>query len=269
MTNEQSLRDYLLGRLAEAERESIEAQAIENEELYLTMRSMEDDLFDAFARGDLRGSDRDAFLQRYGNDRGRVAFAGALAKRTSNVVAFRGRSWIGWAAAAAIAIVAIGLGLTAHNSSLPATSTQIATSTASPVTSTASPVTSTASPATSTSSPAAASVILAVAIASSRSASPETDLVLHGDTSTVELRVRLNSEDRFERYALKLDSGGTIIWSASDLKARAEQGELIVASSIPARLFHEGSCELAVSGIDKTLPPEDLGFVTLHVRHTQ
>lgn len=251
MVDDRAVRDYLLGRLPEGNREAIESKAIEDADFYLTMRSVEDDLFDDFARGDLAAADRDAFLQRYGDQQDRMLFARALAKRTSNVVPFRRRSWIGWAAAAAVAAVVVGTAVVSQRpaSDPPATVTPIARRPVDPA------------PA-----PAPPSVILTVAIASSRSSSTATEVVLPEGAGAIDLRVRIHPEDRFARYAMRLESAAGIVWRAEALEAKSQNGDLVVASPIPAGLLAESSYELAVSGVDTSGPAEDLGFVTLNIK---
>ena len=71
-------RAYLLGKLRESEVELVETQLLEDGDLFGQMRTAEDDLFDAFARGALNQDERARFLERVGGDERRRQFAQAL-----------------------------------------------------------------------------------------------------------------------------------------------------------------------------------------------
>jgi hypothetical protein len=94
-------------------------------------------------------------------------------------------------------------------------------------------------------------------------------VTLPAPAGNVDLRVRLDPADRFDRYALELRSTGNIIvWRADDVRAVLENGELVVLGVVPARSLAAGSYELAVRGARGGAPVEDLGFATLEVRKT-
>src|ERR1044072_6287876 len=76
------MRAYLLGQATEADAARFEEQLLEDEQIYTTLRSVEDDLFDEFARGALTDTERGRFLERYGADRGRLLMAEALARHS-------------------------------------------------------------------------------------------------------------------------------------------------------------------------------------------
>ena len=107
--NEPSLRAYLLGQLPAAEADGLEERLLEDEELFLTLRGVEDDLFDAYVRGTLTDDERRRFEERHDRRKERIAFARALAARapSARVIPFARRPWVPLAAAAALA-VAIG-----------------------------------------------------------------------------------------------------------------------------------------------------------------
>ncbi len=73
---------FLLGGETEAERERLEAEFFEDEEAFQQMLTAEDDLIDAYARGELTDNERLQFEQRFMNSsagRERVYFARAFA----------------------------------------------------------------------------------------------------------------------------------------------------------------------------------------------
>ena len=53
MTNDIQLRDYLLGRLPESDAERLEEDLIESEEVYLTLRTLEDEQYFSWKTGAL------------------------------------------------------------------------------------------------------------------------------------------------------------------------------------------------------------------------
>ena len=235
LTDEQG-RDYLLGRLPETDAESLENRMLQDEELFVTLRSIEDDLFDDLARGALSDAERHAFLQRY-NDPARIAFARALARRGPNVTAMPARRWMAWGAAAAAIIV---VGLAAIFSRTPESQS---TTTARVV------------------APVARTVAVNIALATSRSAGQAQQIALPRDASAL-LQIRLDPQDRFDSYTVALTSRANI-WQAGNLHAVQRNGDLILSAVVPASQLPEGSYELAVRGGD-----EDLGFVTVEVHRT-
>jgi hypothetical protein len=216
LTNDRA-RDYLLGRLPETDAEALEGNLLQNEELFVEMRSAESDLYDDFARGDLSDADRQAFLDRY-RDPGRLRFARALAKRGSNVVAMPARAWIGWAAAAALVIVIAGAVFRS-----PEHSKFVVTS-------------------------VSRSVAVTLTLGTSRSAGEITKITMPRDTTTLHLSVKLDPNDRFDSYSLELRSGAPV-WRADHL----QQHESILTADVPVKALPDGSYELAVRGGDEDL----------------
>jgi len=225
------VRSYLLGASDEATSESIETRALQDAEFFETIRSVEDDLFDQFARGELSEDERAAFLRQFGQQSDRIRFADALARRRPNVVAFPARRWLGWAAAAAIAIAVTAL-----------------------------VVRQPAAPRVAVHSQVLRSMDVTLAIGATRSSSQSTQVVVPNGISTVNLRVRLNPADRYEKYVMTLRSKG-VSWGSSDVKTSNDAGDLIVAAKVPAKILVADTYELSVSG-----DGEELGFATLEVR---
>lgn len=241
MTNDTPLRDYLLRRLPEAEAERLEARLVEDDDVFQALRGVEDDLFDEFARGTLGADDRQAFQRRYGGENQRVRFARALARRSAKVVPFPRPRWIGLAAAASF-VAAFGLLVT-----------QRATPPAGP----ASPTPPLSPPGTG-----GAEALLTVALGTSRATGATPSVTIPRDAATLRLRVRLDPEDRFERYSAALRSAsGTVVWQNDDVRAVVEEGDLILPLAVPAVSLKPGSYELAARG-----GGEDLGFVDIEVR---
>lgn len=246
MNYEAELREYLLGRLPESETEALEKKLLDDEDLFLTARSIEDDLVDDFARNELASADREAFASRYRGQPSRLLFANALAQRGSNVVAFPRNRWFGWAAAAAVGVVALTVVLEERRT----------------------PVLAPTVIRRQAKVPVLDSAAATVTLASSRAASAATVVTLPKNVSTLQLRVRLNPEDRFERYALEVRSN-RLVWRGDDLHASSEGGELALSAAVPASSLENGSYEVSVQGSHPNASPEDLGFVSLEIRRSQ
>ncbi len=77
---------FLLGTETEAERERLEAEFFENDDAFQQLLTAEDDLIDAYARGELTASERRQFEQRFMNSseaRERVCFSRAFIAATA------------------------------------------------------------------------------------------------------------------------------------------------------------------------------------------
>jgi hypothetical protein len=238
VTNEHDLRDFLLGRFDEAQAEPIENRLLEDPDFFDVARSIEDDLFDDFARGLLNEEERAAFLRRYADRVERIQFARALAKRDRKVLVFPSTRWIALAAAAAIAIAVTQLLI--HTSQTPAVrpqQTQVR--------------------------PILRSIAVTIPLGGSRSESKAALVVVPRDVSTVKLRVRLNPADRYDGYVMTLRSKN-VSWGSGQVHAAMDAGDLIVSADVPAKILEPGTYEVAVSGAG-----EEIGFATMEVHRTQ
>ena len=82
--SDREMRAYLLGQATDVEVERLENRLLEDDDVYATLRGIEDDLFDDYARGTLSGDERQQFIERYGAERGRLLVAHALLSRTQS-----------------------------------------------------------------------------------------------------------------------------------------------------------------------------------------
>ena len=240
-TNDIQLRNYLLGRLPDTESERLEEQLLENDEVFLTLRTIEDDLFDEYARDELKPDERDAFLSRYGRDSQRLAFASALARKRADVVAFAPRpKWVSLATAAAL-LVAVGTVLLLEEQRPRLSAPRTA------------------------SVPVVQPVAITLTLGSTRGTAETPVVTFAPNQSEVSMRVRLNPADRYDRYRADLvSSTGATAFSRTDLHAIEEGGELVLLFNVPASSLPDGSYELAVHGND-----EALGFTRMEVRRTR
>lgn len=251
--NDSTLRAYLLGQLPEDDAAKVEEQALQDDDFFQTLRSIEDDLFDEHARNRLSGADRERFLERYSGQPQRAAFARALAARTSSgrVLLFSPYRWVAGLAAAAVLVLAVGTLVMRREAAQPGTAPAGRPSTQ------------------AVAAPSAPPVVVALALGTSRAAGSATPVTVPKDAASVDLRIRLDPADRFDRYALELRSAGdTVVWHADDARAATENGELVVHGTVPAASLDAGSYELAVRGSRAGAAPEDVGFAALEVHKT-
>jgi hypothetical protein len=239
-------RAYLLGRLTPAEADRLEARMLDDDELFQAARSAEDDLFDAFARGQLLPDDRSRFLERFGGDRDRIAFARAFAARRGGVPQ-RPQFWVPLAAAALLA-VAVGAAWWLHARSLPPATPVVATQAPPPA-----PV------------PAVPPVVALLTLSTSRAAGAPPAIVLPRDASSLDLTVRLNPADRFDAYTMELRSpADAVVWRGEGVKGSVtSSGDLIVMGRVPASTLADGVYELSVRG-----GGNDLGYLSVRIMHT-
>ena len=242
------MRAYLLGQATEADAEHFEEQLLEDEQIYTTLRSVEDDLFDEFARGALTDTERTQFLERYGADRGRLLMAQAFARRSHlqrHDTASARSVWRSWVPLAAAATLAAAVGATMWPGPRPVVVAPTVQSAAAPR--------------------AIVPAVLLVTLGTSRSAAAAPVAELRSGTSVLELRVRLDPSDRFDRYSMELRNGSGFVWQDEGLHASTRDGEPIIVASVPAASLEAGSYELAVRGVTGASPAEALGFVTVRV----
>jgi len=223
--NESTLRNYLLGRLSEAEAQQLEEQALADDDLFTELKSVEDDLVDEHARGELPD---------YKPHASRVVFARALAKRASNVVPFARRRFVQLAAAAAIVLIATAL-LVMRRPPEPAPIARRVINTPAPF-------------------------VVALTLATSRAATPANTITIPRDAKSVRFQVHLDPNDRFDSYRVEIQSSRGVAWNASALRASEDEGALLLRADVPASALSDGSYELAIHGDD-----EDLGAIPLEV----
>lgn len=241
-----ALRAYLLGRATDADAARLEAQLLEDEQLVGTLQSLEDDLFDEYARNTLSADDARRFLERYGDQKERLTFARALAARTSRTRSVRW-GWLPLALAATLVLAAGGYLLIP--TSTPAPSGVVARQAQTPVT--------------------PPPVFALVSLGGSRADSGAPVITVPKEADAIQVRVRLNPADRFDRYVMELRSASNaVVWRADDRQASAEAGDMLIEGTVPAVSVREGSYELAVSGLTGASAPEPLGFVQVRIART-
>jgi hypothetical protein len=84
------------------------------------------------------------------------------------------------------------------------------------------------------------------------------------DATVLELHVRLDPADRFDRYAVDVrSSAGDSVWHDDQLHASTDNGEPVIVASVPAASVPDGAYEIGVRGVSASAPGETLGFTTM------
>jgi hypothetical protein len=165
-----------------------------------------------------------------------------------NVLPFVRRQWIPLAAVAALLIAAGGLLVTR----------EIAPH---------GPLQAPAAHPGPTAAPAVA--VLLLTLGTSRAAGTPASVTVPKDASILQLRVRLDPSDRFDRYSIDLRaSSDRSVWHGEDLRASAVGDGLALVASVPASSLESGSYELAVRGASGEASYAALGFVTVKISRT-
>jgi hypothetical protein len=242
------LRAYLLGHATPEDAERVEARLLEDQDVFDAVREAEHDLFDEYARGRLAAGDRARFLERFGTQTDRIAFARALAARTGGgtvlrFARFTRPRWI-QAAAAALLVVAAGSVLLTrrHPEKGPYPfSPEIRTA------------------------PSAGVTVAVLTLGTSRAASTAASVALPKKSAALELHIRLDPADRFDSYSVSVrSSANAIVWQAANLPAAVVNGELTITATIDASALAAGSYEVAVQGNNNDV----LGYQTLTISRT-
>jgi hypothetical protein len=260
------LREWLLGRLPEQEAAVLEIELLEQEDLFEKVRAAEADLFDDLAAGRMNASDRDAFLarRRAPEDRERLTFARALAKRAAERNVVRSSRFLrnSVLAAAAVLVIALTALLTRPGSDTPSPADSMAE--ISPPME-RSP-TQTPEP-SSVSRTVLRTIEVTIMLGTARSDSGATTIDLPEDAGSVALRIELDPNDVYERYRFQLRGpDGTLLLESNGLDAIADAEGRRIAVSVPAGILHDGSWEVAVAGLSDDGYADDLGFETLVIR---
>jgi hypothetical protein len=118
--------------------------------------------------------------------------------------------------------------------------------------------------------PAAPPAVLALlTLGGSRAERGAPVITLPKDAGAIQLRVRLNAADRYDRYAMELRSASNaVVWRANDPRPSSDAGDIVIEGTVPVVSVGEGSYELAVSGLTGASAPEPLGFVRVRIART-
>jgi len=252
------LMRYLLGSLDEPETERLDELSITDDQFADRLRIVEDDMIDAYARGQLSVDVRARFESHYltlPGKQDRIRFAKALALRQGDSAAqistgprARASRVFVWplVAAASIAIAAVGY-LLLQRSTQPSPSTQPAASSASTEPVAPEPHDR---PAGSTPAPPGPTPLAIVLMPSTRRAVEPPTLSIPAGAQTVEVSLVLEGDD-FPRYSVALKDVGTdrVLWKGGDLKASSSSAGRTVIVSIASELLKPQHYTLDLSGV--------------------
>jgi hypothetical protein len=245
---DRSLRQYLLGALAEEERARIEADALHDDGRFEELLALEDELFHDYARGGLSDVERGQFEARFlstPEGRDRMDAARALMDRLGPADARRpgaAPASLRWLAAAAALLVAAGtawLGWRAsqarvREAGLPTAPPSIRPSAGPPVTPSAAPV-------------RVIALALSPGLLRSGGAAPRVVLPATGE-ATLRLTLTLPPASRHQRYAASLQSpDGLTVWSG----AAAPDGRTVTVD-VPVRAVPENDYEVVLRALTAT-----------------
>jgi hypothetical protein len=240
--DDQVLVRYLVGALAGEETERLDELSVVDDDLAARLRGVENDLVDAYVRGELSGETLEGFESTYllsSHGRGKIRFATALAARTPAAQAIAPAKPVvpAWALAlaASLLIAIIGYPIV-ERAGLP--------DRRKPATPPTSP------PQPDRRAPVAASVLsFALAPAGQGDAS---SITIPPATRAVDFRLSLTSHD-FPRYQATLRDPQThrILWRSDPFQAVGSAGTVVVPS-VAATLLKPQGYEIELTGISAT-----------------
>lgn len=289
--NEEIITGYLLGELPAPDVKRFDELSVADDEFSQKLETVENDLIDAYARGELPGRKRKPFQRRFmvtPQQRERVDFARSLARLTAAEafgaaagVSPKPASWwqsllspfrspLSWKIAFA-AMVFIGLLLStlllAERARWQKRLAQAQEERTASVrekqeleAQLAKRDVERAEPARVEQAPSPESKPAFLAFKPSLSGTGEKkQLELLPSTETVQVRLEFESDD-YSTYRVELRAlaDGKQVWEKSKLKARAKGGSKIIELLLPANLFKQGAYQFDLKGITPSGSPEDL-----------
>jgi hypothetical protein len=233
--DDQLLIRYLLGSLEEEKAERLDELSVTDDDFAWRLRAVENDMVDAYVRGNLSGETLDRFQSFYLSTSGRrerVEFARALVTFTGKQAPLPTRSWR-WAFACGAAAAAIVAGFLIYNQrqlQIQLSQLQVSHSDLQQrERELRSQLDRVSSP------PTTLAVLLTAPM---RSAARVPVVNLPPGTARVAVDLQLEADD-FPLYAvlLKDASSGQILWRSGDLKQHASGSHAFVTITLPAELL--------------------------------
>jgi hypothetical protein len=235
---------YLLGDLPPGEVERLDERSVVDADFSDRLRSIEHDLADAYARGELSAEDRRRWERTFGasaSGRGQLNVANALAAREQRADSKRpafgrkprritGSSMLGLAAAAVLAL-AVAIGYSVHWNGDGSTSVATTVPPATPPAPTANPP----------SAPPQRSLVAITLPIPLRSAAQPPTLAIAPRTDDVKVELRL-APDNATAYTVDVRdlSSRRIVWSGTDLVGVQRDGDRVLMCTVPADVLPAG-----------------------------
>jgi hypothetical protein len=260
------LRQYVLGRVSESDRDAVELELLSDRRTQEELASVHDELIEEYLEGTLSAGERTQFEQHFLSspehrrevEAAQILKAGLLARTPQTTAPAAPRPAMGlplWLRlAAGLGIVAVGAFWFAQRAKAPAGSV----ASAPPATSTSVPGMPPSPPSSEPPLPASAqtqepprvaSLVLAPGRLMGGAATATTKLA----GATKALRLELLVEDpRLRRYrVLVTTSDAREVWKQDDVKAQTSEGGATVAVEIPADRLSAGAYEVALVALPK------------------
>jgi hypothetical protein len=242
---------YLLGELGEEERREVQERLFRDDEFFGRLCEAEDDLVDAWARGELDPARRSRFESHYlaSSERRRKASAAEALARVSSVLT-RGESSRGgirmpsWALAAASVAVAVGLGALARETLR--LREQIASLERR----------GSAEPEAARTAPAAPPVFTVFLLPGvARRAGAAAPLVIPGSAELVQMQLRIDPGVESPRFNATLAwASGARLWDQSNLEPSPAGAARLVRFWIPGSILRPGDYEVALTAPGQSQP---------------
>jgi hypothetical protein len=253
-TDDHILTQYLLGELAEEETERLDEMSIVDDEVAWRLRSVENDLVDAYVRGKLSGETLERFKSSYLSTpqrRKRVILANALLsiERQSTPAAPPLRWWA-IAAAALLIVASLAFVFTSRRRSIPPHSNVAQTVVTKPAIRNVAPI-----------APAASFVLLPP----TRAVSAIQSLDIPTNAQRVDLEMRLESND-YPSYQASLRDlvANEIIWKSAPLTASAGSHPG-VSIQLPRSILRQQNYSVELAGLPPGQSAELIGSYAFRV----
>jgi len=232
---------YLLGLSQETERAAIQERIFQDEDYFERVRSVQQELIDAYVRGELSNSEREqvkAVLLSAGRGKGDLAFARALAAVTGAHApkprrAFQSAPvWIGLIAATLVVAAGVGYWVVVGQRNAGRESAEV----------------SAPQRPTAPKSTAVLSVVLTPGVL--RGSEKRKQIVIPPGTDTVQLQLDVENDRHASYSAMLKTNAGETAWEQNGLSRQPDQS---VLCNVPAVALKPASYELALKGGSDTV----------------
>jgi anti-sigma factor RsiW len=265
-----ALTRFLLGELPDQERLRLEDACFEDEALFARLLRAEDDLIDAYVRGQLTAAERERFERRFGQTRAqarRVRFARLLRHAAEERRGTDAGQWPRWAAPAAAVVLATVLGawwLIGRGTKPPVARAPVeGTTTPAPrLGPSPSPVPAEAGPVRERPVAPVAVASLTLSPGMIRAGGETPKVVLRTAIEEVELRLELGPglpAGAYSGYrALVQTAAGAEVWRGGGLRASGIAARPFIGVRLPARTLTSGDYVVLLSGRNAEGREDDL-----------
>ena len=283
-TDDELLRSYLLGELAEDKADALEERLLKEDELFELSEAMEADLLTEYVQGGLAPAERERVQRRLASSpqgRERLALARSLSRLAGSdpkaaVLPFAQRDapsrrpMLRWAALAAGIVVAAGLSWHIWQAPPePTSSHQEGGESHSSVITETSHAHEVPAPPPAPVPPPPAPVkpaVFQLALTSLRGAESAEKLQVPAGAGTVELQISVEGMENIPSFHLTVRNWkAETVWERTGLKPKNLKGVRALVVDLPAELLPAGSYEIQAQGLAPGSEPEDLSPLEVEV----